>query len=116
MLAREGTTQGDNMATAFYAIGMNPLMDKLERNNLIQEWFADAAAALEELISVQNWWDQLNHLGRNLKFFPKASNFRLIAETEELAIKANVVFATSNINNFWRKRTSRDCNWKYPST
>ena len=63
ILSGEGTTQGDNMATAFYAIGMNPLMDKLEMNNLIQERFADDAAALKELISVQNWWDQLNYLG-----------------------------------------------------
>ena len=41
--------------------------------NLVQEWFADDAAALRELIRVKTWWGQLNQLGIKDGFFPKAS-------------------------------------------
>ena len=51
--SQEGTTQGDNIAKAYYAIGMKPLMDRLEGENIVQEWFADDAASLGEFLPVK---------------------------------------------------------------
>ena len=76
------------MAMAFNAIGMKPLMNRLEMYKLVQEGFADDAAAPGELIIDKRSWDQLNQLGPKDGYFLKASNCWLIAKTEKLAIKA----------------------------
>ena len=71
--SQEGTTQGDNIAMAYYAIGMKPLMERLEGTDTIQEWFADDAACLGELLPVKKWWDKLNDFGPKYGYFPNAS-------------------------------------------
>ena len=94
----KGTTQGDNIAMAYYTIGMKPLMDRLEGTDTIQEWFADDAACLGERLPVKNWWDKLNDFGPKYGFFPKASKCWLICKTEEIANKAWRIFENTGIN------------------
>ena len=86
------------MAMALNAIDMKPLRNRLEMFNLVQEGFADNAAAPGELIIDKRLWDQLNQLGPKDGHFLKASKCWLIAKTEKLAIKAKAILAGSNIN------------------
>ena len=95
---QEGTTQGDNIAMAYYAIGMNALMERLEAETIVQEWFADDAACLGELLRVKKWWDQINGFDAKYGFFPKAYKCWLICESEEMKTEANRFFQNTGLN------------------
>ncbi len=43
--SQEGTTQGDPLAMAMYAIAVTPLIHKLENEGIKQAWYADDATA-----------------------------------------------------------------------
>ncbi len=45
LLSQEGTTQGDPLAMAMYAIAVTPLIHQLEESEIKQVWFADDATA-----------------------------------------------------------------------
>ena len=62
MLSNEATTPGDNLSMAFYAIGLNPLIDELDSFDVKQQWYADDSAA-----SYKNW-------AQNMVIFQKTSN------------------------------------------
>ena len=94
--SQEGTTKGD-IATAYYAIDMKPLMDRLGKN-IVQEWFADDAACVGELLPVK-WSDQINDFGPKYGYFPKASKCWLICKSEEIATEAERIFDNTGINN-----------------
>ena len=59
LLSQEGTTQGDPLAMAMYAIGILPLMDHVQNDGLKQVWFADDAAAGGKLHGAHSWWTEL---------------------------------------------------------
>ena len=61
--SREGTTQGDNLAMAFYAVSIKPLIDRLKAHLCHQPWFADDAASIGKLQHVKSWWESLLSLG-----------------------------------------------------
>ena len=82
------------MAMALNAIDMKPLMNRLEMYNLVQEGFADNAAAPGELIIDKRSWDQLNQRW----IFHESVRVLAHRKTEKLAIKAKAILAGSNIN------------------
>ena len=49
LLSQEGTTQGDSLAMAMYAIAITPLNRQLEDETIKQIWYADDATAGEKL-------------------------------------------------------------------
>ena len=57
ILPQEGTTQGDNLAMSFYALGTSVLI--YSNNNAKQIWLADDAAAGGSLKQLKTWWDNL---------------------------------------------------------
>jgi len=63
--SKEGTTQGDPLGMAMYALGVTPLIKKLYQKcaNTTQVWFADDSAAASSLPNLREWWDSLIELG-----------------------------------------------------
>ena len=61
LLSQEGTTHGDPLAMAMYALATVPLIDKT--NGLLQVWYADDAAGAGKLASLRQWWNNLSSLG-----------------------------------------------------
>ena len=63
----EGTTQGDPLAMAMYALAIRPLIDKLRdtepnaRQDLV--WFADDATAAGRLVTLHQWWQHVTTIG-----------------------------------------------------
>ena len=53
--SREGTTQGDPLAMAMFALATLPLVNKLSRD-VKQCWYADDASAGGELQHIKVWW------------------------------------------------------------
>jgi len=62
ILSQEGTTQGDPLAMAMYAIGTLPLIHKLQ-GNVTQVWYADDASAGGTTSDLRVWWDSLVSCG-----------------------------------------------------
>ena len=55
ILSQEGTTQGDPLAMAMYALALVPMIAKLS-NVVKQIWYADDAAAAGLLTDLLTWW------------------------------------------------------------
>ena len=62
LLSQEGTTQGDPLAMAMYAIGILPLIHRLDQP-VKQVWYADDASAGGSLHHLHSWWNQLLRCG-----------------------------------------------------
>ena len=73
ILSQEGTTQGDNLAMAFYALSLKKLLVSLNKIGCHQEWFADNAGGLGKLVQLREWFDLLTSIGAKLGFFSKPS-------------------------------------------
>ena len=61
----EGTTQGDPLAMAMYALAISPLIDQLRTRcpNVQQVWFADDATGAASCSNLRSWWDTLSSRG-----------------------------------------------------
>ena len=70
ILSKEGTTQGDLLAMAMYAIGTQPLIRKLD-GIAMQVWYADDSAAGSSLERLRKWWDLLVEIGPLYGYFSK---------------------------------------------
>ncbi|CAB4003404.1 Hypothetical predicted protein, partial [Paramuricea clavata] len=67
IVSAEGTTQGDPLAMAFYAISTLPLTTSLQAASTVKQcWFADDASGAGRVTQIKDWWDALNTLGPNL--------------------------------------------------
>lgn len=70
LLLREGTTQGDPLAMAMYAIATVPLIEHLQQH-VTQVWFVDDGTAGGKLLDLLNWWDQLVECGHDYMATPQ---------------------------------------------
>ena len=64
MSSRKGTTQGDPLAMAMYAIAIQLLIHRLH-GIAKQVWYADDSAAESSLEGLRRWWDMLEGIGPN---------------------------------------------------
>ena len=95
MLSKEGTTQGDPLAMAMYAIGTQPLIRRLD-GIAKQVWYADDSAAGSSIVRLKAWWDRLEEIGPHYGYFPKGSKTRILVK-QEVAETAKEVFHGTGI-------------------
>ena len=96
LLSQEGTTQGDPLAMAMYAIATLPLIHRLDHQTK-QVWYADDAAAGGKLHHLHSWWNQLQSCGPEYGYFANASKTWLVVKPELLPL-ASDIFAGSGVN------------------
>ena len=97
ILSQEGTTQGDPLAMAMYAIAITPLINRLETELVKRTWYADDAAAGGKLVDLKAWWDRLTDLGPDYGYFPNAKKTWLIVKENKLS-EATVTFSDTEIS------------------
>ena len=90
----EGTTQGDPMAMAMYAIGMLPLIRS--SNPIQQVWYADDGSAGGSLSGLLDWWHHLTDLGPKFGYFPNAKKSILLVKPDHLDA-AQQLFSDHNL-------------------
>ena len=95
LLSQEGTTQGDPMAMAMYAVSIIPLIRKVSCD-VKQVWYADDATAAGQLKSLRQWWNNLVSLGPDFGYFVNPSKTSLIVKEHHLA-EATKHFQNTNI-------------------
>ena len=83
-MSKEGTTQGDPLAMAMYAVAITPLIYGLAEEKLKQVWFADDASAAQKLVGLKNWWNNMTKIGLEYGYLPNASKTWLIVKEERL--------------------------------
>ena len=96
-MSLEGTTQGDPLAMAMYAVSFIPLIYRLETPSIKQVWYADDASACGKLSSVKDWWDQISAIGPGYGYFPNASKTWIITKQQYHA-EPIAIFKDSNLN------------------
>ena len=99
----EGTTQGDPIAMAIYAIAVIPLMlmileitNKLPDNRTKIAAYADDFSAGGSVENLHHWWKVLCQLGPKFGYFPEASKCWLIVKPEAYD-KATSAFKDTDI-------------------
>ena len=71
----EGTTQGDPLAMAMYALAITPLIDRLRARcpEVYQAWYADDATGAATSKGIRKWWNELVLCGPSFGYYPNAS-------------------------------------------
>ena len=86
--SREGTTQGDPLGIAIYAIAISPLLDILiaatTDNHNKMAAFADDVSASGKIISLREWWSHLIEAGPKYGYHPQPTKSWLIVKQEKL--------------------------------
>ena len=108
LFSREGTTQGDPLGMAMYAIATVrieyaiatvPLINKFG-GNVTQIWYADDATAIGKLTDLKKflkWWDKICSLGPAYGYFPNATKTWLVTKKDYLPA-ATAIFTGTNVN------------------
>lgn len=97
IISKEGTTQGDPLAMAMYAIGTLPLIQHLEdASDAKQVWYADDSAAGGGLSNLREWWDKIVEMGPIYGYFVNPSKTWLVVK-EDLYDEAQRLFQDTDI-------------------
>ena len=103
LLSKEGTTQGENAASAWYAISTIPLMlclptkGKDKALSLLQAWFADDSAAAGLLSEIKTWWDTLLLEGTNYGYLVNSTKTWLIVKDPAKLALAEEIFKDTGV-------------------
>jgi hypothetical protein len=95
ILSSEGTTDGDPLGLAIYAIGTQPLIRKLS-GIAKQAWYADDSSAGSKLKKWKEWWTELSRLGPLHGYFPNSLKTKLLVKPQYLST-AEALFNNTGI-------------------
>ena len=92
----EGTTQGDPLAMAMYALAATPLIRRLKemKSDVKQVWFADDATAAGKLRALLQWWQHLTVIGPSFGYYPNASKTHLVVKPDLMDEAAEIFHST----------------------
>lgn len=96
LLSEEGTTQGDPLAMAFYALATVPLAQRCGVELSSEVWFADDATGSGRLLKLREWWDNLVHFGPSYGYFVNGQKSWLIVKQGQLQA-AQSIFAGTEV-------------------
>lgn len=83
--SREGTTQGDPLAMAMYAVGILPLILRLqEEAEANQIWYADDSAAGGSIKGLKEWWNRLQELGKDYGYIVNPEKTVIVVKGEHV--------------------------------
>ena len=84
ILSKEGTTQGDPLGMAMFALAIVLLILKLMEvcQTVYQVWFADDATAAASCERLKQWWDALSTFGPHFGYSPNATKTILVVKDE----------------------------------
>ena len=98
--SQEGTTQGDPLGMAVYALGVTPMLNILligignKHNRMVA--FADDITAAGSLDALKQWWDHILEIGPSYGYFPQPTKSWLIVKPDQLD-QARETFAGTEI-------------------
>ena len=99
MLSKEGTTQGDPLVMAMYAIGTQPLIHRLD-GVAKQVWYAnDSAAVGSSLERLRRWWDLLKMVGPLYGYFHNGSKTHVLTKLQHPQAVKEIFKDTNNSIN-----------------
>ena len=80
----EGTTQGDPVAMAMYALGLSVLQDEIRysKTQVKQVAYADDLSGAGKISDLREWWDTVNTTGPEIGYIPNATKSVLIVKPE----------------------------------
>ena len=91
----EGTTQGDPVAMAMYAIGILPLL-LLQHGEITRIAFADDFTGVGTIQQMKSWWKTIEEHGPYIGYYPNASKSVLIVKEQHTAL-AKVYFQIAKL-------------------
>ena len=94
----EGTTQGDPVAMAMYALGMSVLQSNIshDQTNIKSVAYADDLSGAGDLENIRKWWQKLSEIGPKYGYFPNPQKSCLIVKKDKEE-QAKRVFKTAGI-------------------
>ena len=100
IFSAEGTTQGDNLAMPFYALGTSILLYQLRKTtpNVKQIWLADDATGAGTIQQLKEWWDAVIDLGNKFGYYVNQLKSWIIVKNDEDLEKAKATFENDGIN------------------
>ena len=97
ILSAEGTTQGDPLAMALYALSIQPLITSSQGACKIKQcWFADDASGAGPVAEIKRWWDTLSAIGPDFGYHPNDKKCWIITKPDRDIVKE--VFKGTAIN------------------
>jgi len=89
LVSTEGTTQGDLLAMAMYALAVTPLIYQLcsAYSAVCQVWYADNATGVGTCSSLRKWWDTLSQIGPLFGYHPNYSKTYFVVKDKYAAAK-----------------------------
>ena len=93
--SEEGTTQGDPLAMAFYALATIPLSRRCKVPLTGELWFADDAAGGGRLSSLRAWWDNLERFGPDYGYFPNGAKTWLVVKDAHVQAARSIFYGTA---------------------
>ena len=95
----EGTTQGDPLAMAMYALAVKPLIEKLQYDApaVKQVWYADDATGTGTCDDLRTFWNSVQIHGTCYGYIPNGAKTHLVVKAEHVE-KARELFAGTGIN------------------
>ena len=97
LFSSEGTTQGDPLAMAMYAIAITSLIRQLEDDAIKQIWYADDATAGGKLAPLKAWWDHIVNHGPDYGYHPNGPSKTWLVVKENKLEEASKIFKDTGV-------------------
>ena len=99
ILSLEGTTQGDNLAMAFYALGTTPLVNylRLTSSRIKMVCLADDVTGAGKFQDLRKWWDTVVEFGAKLGYYVNQKKSWIIVKDSEKLDVGKEVFSNTGI-------------------